>query len=82
MPQTDEKKSRTRNSGFKTAEQIRKFLANVTNRLNKGEINREDARALAYLCNNILNLLKFQREGKLEEAVEELQELLKEHKDI
>ncbi len=76
-----EKKPITRNASFKTVEQIRRFLAGITNRLNKNEINREDARALAYLCNAMFNILKFQRDNRLEEAVEELQRLFKESEE-
>ncbi len=43
---------------LKSLSDIRRFVAKVTNQLHKDEITTEKARALAYLCGILCNIVK------------------------
>ena len=48
----------TRGVRFHNLKDVRRFMAKVINRLDKGEIDTDKARAFGYLCSTITTIIK------------------------
>jgi len=63
---------------LKSLQDIRRFLAQITNQLENGEIEESKARCLGYLCSIMQSIIK---DSDLELRIEALERTLKLQKD-
>lgn len=76
MTKKPDKKNVMRRVGLTSAEDVRKLMTSLINKLSHGQIERERARAIGYLAGLVLDCLKFERESELEKRLQKLESLL------
>jgi len=67
---------------LKNSEQLRLLLTWATNRLLQGRLSKEDCRAVGFMCNCILEILKFQKENEIEKRLAALEALLDSDREV
>jgi hypothetical protein len=79
MRKLNRKKNRKYNKrwGLRDEEAVRKLLSHVTNALLRGDIQRESARAVGYLCGQILTTLAQKRELEVEQRLQAIEEKIR-----
>ena len=74
---SDKPKSKGRGWTLTTPEKARAKLAATLNRLNRGDLNPEKARALGYLFGQLLGYFRLERELDLDRRLSDLEELVR-----